>query len=44
MSGLPREALSRATSADGNPELATVMKVMRTLGVRLSVAPVGSSG
>lgn len=40
--GLAREALYRALSADGNPELATVMKVMRALGVRLSVAPAES--
>ncbi len=37
--GLAREALYRALSADGNPELATVMKVMRALGVRLSAEP-----
>jgi probable addiction module antidote protein len=34
--GLAREALYRSLSSDGNPSLATVMKVMRALGVRLA--------
>ena len=34
--GLAREALYRALSDDGNPELATVLKVLRALGLRLS--------
>ena len=38
-SGLSRESLYRALRADGNPELATVMKVIRALGLRLSAAP-----
>lgn len=33
--GLGRESLYKALSADGNPEFATVMKVMRSLGLRL---------
>jgi probable addiction module antidote protein len=33
--GLSREALYRALSETGNPELATVLKVMRALGIRL---------
>jgi len=37
--GLAREALYRALSAQGNPELAMVMKVMKALGLRLSVTP-----
>ena len=37
-SGLGRESLYKALSPDGCPELATVVKVMRTLGLRLSVA------
>lgn len=37
--GVSRENLYRALSDEGNPELGTVMKVMRALGVRLSVAP-----
>jgi len=34
-SGLGRESLYKALSSDGNPELATVMKVVRALGLRL---------
>ena len=34
--GLAREALYRALSAEGNPELATVMKVMKALGLHFS--------
>ena len=34
--GLAREALYRALSANGNPEFATVLKVTRALGLRLS--------
>ena len=33
--GLSRESLYRALGADGNPSFATVIKVMRALGVRL---------
>jgi probable addiction module antidote protein len=35
-SGLAREALYRSLSKDGNPELGTVLKVLRVLGLRLS--------
>jgi len=34
--GLSREALYRALSDTGNPELGTILKVMRALGVRLT--------
>ncbi|MET0377505.1 MAG: addiction module antidote protein [Spongiibacteraceae bacterium] len=34
-SGLSRESLYRALSADGNPEFSTVWKVMRALRVKL---------
>jgi probable addiction module antidote protein len=34
-SGLSRESLYRALSADGNPSFATVLKVARALGVKL---------
>ena len=37
--GLSRESLYRALFRDGNPELATVIKVLRSLGVRLSAEP-----
>lgn len=33
--GLGRESLSKALSAHVNPELATVWKVLRALGLRL---------
>jgi probable addiction module antidote protein len=33
--GLGRESLYKALSSDGNPELATVMRVMEALGLRL---------
>jgi len=33
--GLGRESLYRALSPEGNPELATVLKVVRALGLRL---------
>jgi len=35
--GISREGLYRALSNEGNPEFATVMRVMRALGVRLRV-------
>jgi len=37
--GVSRESLYRALSADGNPEFATVLRVVRALGLRLCVAP-----
>jgi probable addiction module antidote protein len=42
--GLQRESLYRALSADGNPELATVMKVLHALGVRLAAKPLEAVG
>ena len=33
--GMAREGLYRALSAEGNPEFTTIMKVMRALGMRL---------
>jgi probable addiction module antidote protein len=36
--GLGRESLYKALSPDGNPELATVLKVMRALGLKIKVA------
>ncbi|MCB1630281.1 MAG: putative addiction module antidote protein [Pseudomonadales bacterium] len=38
-SGLSREGLYRALSAGGNPEFATIIRVVRALGIRLSAAP-----
>lgn len=34
--GLTRDGLYKALSKDGNPSLATVMKVMRALGLKLT--------
>jgi len=36
--GLGRESLYKALSSEGNPELATVLKVVRALGLRLHAA------
>lgn len=36
--GLTRASLYKALSADGNPEFATVLKVIRALGLKLTVA------
>lgn len=38
--GMSRESLYRALSTDGNPEFATVLRVVRALGLRLSASPV----
>ena len=37
--GITREALYRSLSADGNPELSTLTKVLRALGMRLTIQP-----
>ncbi len=39
-SGLSRESLYRALSPDGNPEFATVLRVLRAMGLRLSTTPI----
>jgi probable addiction module antidote protein len=36
--GVSRESLYRALSRDGNPEFATIVKVMNAMGLRMSVA------
>jgi probable addiction module antidote protein len=36
--GLGRESLYKALSSEGNPELGTVLKVLRALGLKLRVA------
>jgi len=36
--GLGRESLYKALSADGNPEFGTVQKVVRSLGLKLHVS------
>jgi probable addiction module antidote protein len=40
--GLGRESLYKALSPEGNPEFATVLKVMRALGLRLHATAVQS--
>lgn len=40
--GLGRESLYKALSAEGNPEFATLIKVVRALGLRLHATPAGS--
>ncbi|MBI2170914.1 MAG: putative addiction module antidote protein [Chloroflexi bacterium] len=42
-SGLGRESLYKALSAEGNPEFATVLKVVRALGLRLHAVPAQSA-
>jgi len=37
--GLGRESLYKALSIEGNPEFATVLKVLQALGLRLQVVP-----
>lgn len=37
--GVSRESLYRSLSTDGNPEFATVLRVIRALGLRLSATP-----
>jgi len=37
--GLAREGLYKALSAEGNPSFATVLKVIHALGLRLSAVP-----
>lgn len=37
--GLGRESLYKALSTQGNPEFATVQKVLNSLGLRLRVSP-----
>lgn len=38
--GLSRESLYRALGPGGNPELSTVLRVLGTLGLRLSVSKI----
>lgn len=37
--GLGRESLYKALSSDGNPALATILKVIRAVGLRLHASP-----
>ena len=42
--GLGRESLYKALSPNGNPEFATVLKVMHALGLRLHASAVPGAG
>jgi probable addiction module antidote protein len=37
--GLSRESLYKALGAEGNPDFGTVLKVLQTLGLKLSIKP-----
>lgn len=37
--GLGRESLYKALGSQGNPEFATIIKVMKALGLKLQVSP-----
>jgi len=41
--GLGRESLYKALSAEGNPEFATIMKVIAALGLKLHASPAQSA-
>ncbi|MGA9869500.1 MAG: addiction module antidote protein [Acetobacteraceae bacterium] len=41
--GLSRESLYRTLSPDGNPELSTLLRIVRALGLRLSAVPESAS-
>jgi len=40
--GLGRESLYKALAPSGNPEFATIMKVVSALGLQLHVSPAGA--
>lgn len=39
--GMNRSALYRALSGEGNPEFATILKVVKALGLKLTPVPAG---
>jgi probable addiction module antidote protein len=41
--GLSRESLYKALGAEGNPEFGTVLKVLQSLGLKLSVRSQGTA-
>lgn len=41
--GITREGLYRALSSSGNPELSTVLKVIRALGIKLHAMPAAAA-
>lgn len=42
--GMSRQGLDKALSGDGNPSLATVLKVAQALGLRLAFKPAHAGG
>jgi probable addiction module antidote protein len=42
--GLSRESLYRALSEEGNPSFSTILKVLRAVGLRLTVSVATSDG
>lgn len=42
--GLGRESLYKALSSEGNPEFATVLKVIKALGLQLHATPGSNAG
>ena len=40
--GLGRESLYKARGETGNPEFATVLKLMKAMGLKLSALPIGA--
>ncbi|MBK8453314.1 MAG: addiction module antidote protein [Thiofilum sp.] len=41
--GLSREALYRSLSGEGNPEFSTILKVVKALGLKLTISSVGNT-
>jgi probable addiction module antidote protein len=41
--GLSRESLYKALGAEGNPEFATILKVVQALGLKLSIQSQGTA-
>ena len=44
VAGLDRSGLYKALSEDGNPSLATIIKIVRALGLKLRIVPAGYRG
>lgn len=38
--GLARESLYKALSGEGNPEFSTILKVVKALGLKLTITPI----
>ena len=42
--GISREGLYKALAEDGNPSLVTILKILRSFGLRMSVEPIETAG